>query len=234
MMAVDFLFRWAHVLFGITWIGLLYYFNFIQGEYFKEAEQAVNDSLLREIEDAVTFFDILAESGQDQFYYSYNSWNNSRSGMNESAVSPQASKIIRHLIYPTDPVTSESFNQELSLSDPFHLQMFKVAIIQSLYPETKIDKNTLEKINSDFDANLESNRRNPITKAARSINNGTNPIVAANEAGLTGTIGVDGLVALAAYYKAIKEKKETIKVNDKPPHAPVSTHSSPKEPPEIK
>lgn len=34
---VDFLFRWGHVLFGITWIGLLYYFNFVQGEYFKEA-----------------------------------------------------------------------------------------------------------------------------------------------------------------------------------------------------
>jgi hypothetical protein len=32
----------------------------------------------------------------------------------------------------------------------------------------------------------------------------------------------------------IKEKKETIKVKDKPPHAPVSTHSSPNEPPEIK
>jgi hypothetical protein len=32
----------------------------------------------------------------------------------------------------------------------------------------------------------------------------------------------------------IREKKETIKVKDKPPHAPVSTHSSPKEPPEIK
>lgn len=35
---IDFLFRWGHVLFGITWIGLLYYFNFVQGEYFKEAE----------------------------------------------------------------------------------------------------------------------------------------------------------------------------------------------------
>lgn len=34
---VDFLFRWGHLLFGITWIGLLYYFNFVQGEYFKEA-----------------------------------------------------------------------------------------------------------------------------------------------------------------------------------------------------
>lgn len=32
-----FLFRWAHVLFGIVWIGMLYYFNFVQGEYFKEA-----------------------------------------------------------------------------------------------------------------------------------------------------------------------------------------------------
>ena len=36
--SVDLIFRWLHVLFGITWIGLLYYFNFIQGEYFKEAE----------------------------------------------------------------------------------------------------------------------------------------------------------------------------------------------------
>lgn len=36
---IDFLFRWGHILFGITWIGLLYYFNFIQTEYFKEAEE---------------------------------------------------------------------------------------------------------------------------------------------------------------------------------------------------
>ena len=37
-MVLEFIFRWAHVLFGMTWIGLLYYFNFVQGEYFKEAE----------------------------------------------------------------------------------------------------------------------------------------------------------------------------------------------------
>lgn len=36
-MLLEFLFRWAHVLFGIAWIGLLYYFNFVQTEYFKEA-----------------------------------------------------------------------------------------------------------------------------------------------------------------------------------------------------
>lgn len=35
---IDYLARWGHFLFGITWIGLLYFFNFIQGEYFKEAE----------------------------------------------------------------------------------------------------------------------------------------------------------------------------------------------------
>lgn len=35
---LDFILRWGHVMFGVTWIGLLYYFNFIQGEYFKEAE----------------------------------------------------------------------------------------------------------------------------------------------------------------------------------------------------
>jgi uncharacterized membrane protein len=37
-MIIEYIFRWAHVLFGITWIGMLYYFNFVQTEYFKEAE----------------------------------------------------------------------------------------------------------------------------------------------------------------------------------------------------
>jgi hypothetical protein len=31
----------------------------------------------------------------------------------------------------------------------------------------------------------------------------------------------------------IKEKKDTMKVKDKPPQAPVSTHTRPKDPPEI-
>lgn len=45
MYFLDFLFRWAHVLFGITWIGILYYFNFIQGAYFKEAgPEALSDA----------------------------------------------------------------------------------------------------------------------------------------------------------------------------------------------
>jgi len=35
---IDYLARWGHFLFGITWIGLLYYFNFVQTEYFKEAD----------------------------------------------------------------------------------------------------------------------------------------------------------------------------------------------------
>ena len=30
-------FRAFHILFGIAWIGLLYYFNFVQGEYVKVA-----------------------------------------------------------------------------------------------------------------------------------------------------------------------------------------------------
>ena len=35
----NMLFRFGHILVGITWIGLLYYFNFIQTEYFKEADE---------------------------------------------------------------------------------------------------------------------------------------------------------------------------------------------------
>jgi uncharacterized membrane protein len=34
---INFLARWSHVLFGIVWIGMLYYFNFVQGGYFKQA-----------------------------------------------------------------------------------------------------------------------------------------------------------------------------------------------------
>ena len=33
----EFVVRWLHLLFGITWIGMLYYFNFVQGGYFKQA-----------------------------------------------------------------------------------------------------------------------------------------------------------------------------------------------------
>jgi len=40
MMFIDYLARFGHMLFGVTWIGLLYYFNFVQTEYFKEAEPA--------------------------------------------------------------------------------------------------------------------------------------------------------------------------------------------------
>src|SRR2546428_9424620 len=35
---VEVLLRWIHFLAGITWIGLLYYFNFVQGPFFAEAD----------------------------------------------------------------------------------------------------------------------------------------------------------------------------------------------------
>lgn len=37
LISLDLLFRWSHTLFGIAWIGMLYYFNFVQGGYFKQA-----------------------------------------------------------------------------------------------------------------------------------------------------------------------------------------------------
>jgi len=37
-LVIDYLAKWGHFLAGITWIGLLYYFNFVQTEYFKEAD----------------------------------------------------------------------------------------------------------------------------------------------------------------------------------------------------
>jgi uncharacterized membrane protein len=44
-----FIFRWAHVLFGIVWIGMLYYFNFVQGEYFKEATADAKSDALQKL-----------------------------------------------------------------------------------------------------------------------------------------------------------------------------------------
>lgn len=35
---IQFLLRWIHFLAGITWIGLLYYFNFVQAPFFAEAD----------------------------------------------------------------------------------------------------------------------------------------------------------------------------------------------------
>ena len=46
--AIGFIFRYVHVLAGITWIGMLYYFNFVQTEYFKEAEaEAKKDAMAK-------------------------------------------------------------------------------------------------------------------------------------------------------------------------------------------
>ncbi|MBL6690835.1 MAG: urate hydroxylase PuuD [Pseudomonadales bacterium] len=46
---IDFLFRWGHFLFGVCWIGLLYYFNFVQTEYFKEAEDSHRSGAIQKL-----------------------------------------------------------------------------------------------------------------------------------------------------------------------------------------
>ena len=45
--SLAFLLRWLHLLAGVTWIGLLYYFNFIQGEYFKEADGSAKSNVIQ-------------------------------------------------------------------------------------------------------------------------------------------------------------------------------------------
>jgi len=47
--SLAFLARWAHLLAGITWIGLLYYFNLIQGEYFKEADAGAKSDVIQKM-----------------------------------------------------------------------------------------------------------------------------------------------------------------------------------------
>jgi uncharacterized membrane protein len=47
--ALAFLFRWVHLLAGVAWIGLLWYFNFVQGEYFKEADASSKSDAIRKL-----------------------------------------------------------------------------------------------------------------------------------------------------------------------------------------
>jgi uncharacterized membrane protein len=46
---VEFLLRWVHFLAGITWIGLLYYFNFVQGPFFAEADAATRSNATQKL-----------------------------------------------------------------------------------------------------------------------------------------------------------------------------------------
>ncbi|NIP17200.1 MAG: antitermination protein NusG [Xanthomonadales bacterium] len=46
---IQFLLRWIHLLAGVTWIGLLYYFNFVQGEYFKEADGGAKSDAIQKL-----------------------------------------------------------------------------------------------------------------------------------------------------------------------------------------
>jgi uncharacterized membrane protein len=43
---LQFLLRWFHFLAGITWIGILYYFNFVQTPFFASAEPPVRSGML--------------------------------------------------------------------------------------------------------------------------------------------------------------------------------------------
>lgn len=54
---LDYLARWGHFLFGIAWIGLLYYFNLVQGEYFKEADPSARvDAFTKLVPRALWYF----------------------------------------------------------------------------------------------------------------------------------------------------------------------------------
>ncbi len=44
-----FLLRWIHFLAGITWIGLLYYFNFVQTPFFAETEPPVRSGAVQKL-----------------------------------------------------------------------------------------------------------------------------------------------------------------------------------------
>ncbi len=49
MDGVQFLLRWFHFFFGVIWIGLLYYFNFVQGAFFAETDAATKSGAIQKL-----------------------------------------------------------------------------------------------------------------------------------------------------------------------------------------
>jgi uncharacterized membrane protein len=46
---VLFIFRWLHFFFGVTWIGHLYYFNFVQGAFFAETDATTKSNAIQKL-----------------------------------------------------------------------------------------------------------------------------------------------------------------------------------------
>lgn len=46
---ILYLFKWLHIFFGITWIGLLYYFNFVQGAFFAETDASTKSNAIQKL-----------------------------------------------------------------------------------------------------------------------------------------------------------------------------------------
>jgi uncharacterized membrane protein len=44
-----FILRWLHFFFGVTWIGHLYYFNFVQGAFFAETDAATKSNAIQKL-----------------------------------------------------------------------------------------------------------------------------------------------------------------------------------------
>ena len=49
MEVLHFFLRWIHFLAGITWIGILYYFNFVQTPFFAETEAPVRTGAIQKL-----------------------------------------------------------------------------------------------------------------------------------------------------------------------------------------
>jgi len=46
---ISYLFRWIHYFAGVTWIGILYYFNFVQTEFFKETDGGTKSAVISKL-----------------------------------------------------------------------------------------------------------------------------------------------------------------------------------------
>ena len=188
--------------------------------YLQMGDLGRNLGILTEIQGVFDFYDMyVAEGSNGPFHFSYNTGENGRHNVNESAFSYQGSKLVRHLIFADNysKASKDGFSVDVTPGlGGNHFQMFQYAVVQALSKSVKIDHGKHDEIVTEFYriANDMDTR-----EAAQSVlTNGYGDTVTdfLQDNGMAAH-GLDGLQALGSYLATkpiLKQEDDTIENRD--------------------
>ena len=188
--------------------------------YLQMGDVGRNLGIVNEIQGVFDFYDMyVAEGSNGPFHFSYNTGENGRHNVNESAFSYQGSKLVRHLIFADKYATGskDGFSVEVTAGQGGdHFQMFQYAVVQALSKSVKIDHGKHDEIVTEFYriANDMDTRENAAAVFADGYGSSVTEYLQDN--GL-GAHGLDGLQALGSYLNTspiLDQSKDTADSRD--------------------